>query len=191
MDVGQAWGLHATLPRSAANGPGLRYVIWVQGCSLGCKGCFNPETHSSGVERMAVSETVQDVLATPGIDGVTLTGGEPLEQPDAVASFATSLRRSSDLSIVVLTGYTRQEVMQDSGMLRAATACDVLVCGRYNEQQRVAKGLRGSRNKEYWFLTDRYGEADFDQVPEAEFVIHLDGTVTATGVDPILLGEMS
>ena len=191
MDVGQTWGLHATLPRSAANGPGLRYVIWVQGCSLGCKGCFNPETHSSGVERMAVSETVQDVLATPGIDGVTLTGGEPLEQPDAVASFATSLRRSSDLSIVVLTGYTRQEVMQDSGMLRAATACDVLVCGRYNEQQRVAKGLRGSRNKEYWFLTDRYGEADFDQVPEAEFVIHLDGTVTATGVDPILLGEMS
>ncbi len=191
MDVGETWGLHATLPRSAANGPGLRYVIWVQGCGLGCKGCFNPETHLTGIERVIVSNSVEAVLATPEIDGVTLTGGEPLEQPDAVASFAKSLRKSSDLSIVVLTGYTRQEIMGNPKMLRAATACDVLVCGRYNQEQRVARGLRGSRNKQYWFLTDRYSEADFDRVPEAEFVIHLDGTVTATGVDPILLGGMS
>jgi anaerobic ribonucleoside-triphosphate reductase activating protein len=143
------------------------------------------------VERVAVFDTVEGVLATPEIDGVTLTGGEPLEQPDAVARFATSLRESSDLSIVALTGYTRQEIMGNPKMLRAAMVCDVLVCGRYNEQQRVARGLRGSFNKEYWFLTDRYSQADFDRVPEAEFVIHRDGTVTATGVDPILLGGMS
>lgn len=191
MDVGETWEVHATLPRSAANGPGLRYVIWLQGCSLRCKGCFNPDTHVPGSEGVAVSDTVEGVLSTPGIEGVTLTGGEPLEQPDSVTTFVTSLRRSSGLSIVVLTGYTRQEIMESPKMLRAARVCDVLVCGRYNLQQRLARGLRGSRNKEYWFLTDRYSEADFDRVPEAEFVIHLDGTITATGVDPILLGEMS
>lgn len=191
MDVGETWGVHATLPRSAANGPGLRYVIWLQGCSLRCKGCFNPDTHAPGSEGVAVPDTVEGVLSTPGIDGVTLTGGEPLEQPDAVTTFVTSLRRSSGLSIVVLTGYTRQEIMESPKMLRAARVCDVLVCGRYNLQQRLARGLRGSRNKEYWFVTDRYSEADFDSVPEAEFVIHLDGTITSTGVDPILLGGMS
>ena len=191
MDVGETWGVHATLPRSAANGPGLRYVIWLQGCSLGCKGCFNPDTHAPRSDGVAVSDSVDGVLSTPGIDGVTLTGGEPLEQPDAVTTFVTSLRRSSDLSIVVLTGYTRQEIMGDPKMLRAAIVCDVLVCGRYNQEMRLARGLRGSRNKEYWFLSDRYTQADFDRVPEAEFVIHRDGTITATGVDPILLGGMS
>lgn len=187
MDILTDWALHAILPRSAANGPGFRFVVWVQGCSLGCKGCFNPETHSLASEMRPVTDVVEEVLATPGIEGVTVTGGEPLEQPAALAAFARQVRDRTKLSVIVLTGYSRDEILADPSMLEAARACDTLVCGRYNERQRLASGLRGSRNKEYWLQTSRYSERDFEHVPEAEILISPDGFVVSTGVDPILI----
>lgn len=72
--------LHAFLPRSRANGPGWRSVVWVQGCSLGCPGCFNPQTHNREEvgEAVEVAEVMQRILAA-GTEGVTVSGGEPLQ----------------------------------------------------------------------------------------------------------------
>jgi anaerobic ribonucleoside-triphosphate reductase activating protein len=95
------WRVHATMPRSRANGPGNRFVIWSQGCSLGCPGCFNPWTHDpeTAGQWVTVDDLVDDVKTEadqyrngPALDGVTVTGGEPLEQPDAVAAFGRQLR---------------------------------------------------------------------------------------------------
>lgn len=190
MDLTDRWGLHSTLSHSEANGPGNRFVVWVQGCALGCAGCFNPETHPEDAPLVAVEDTAAAVLSTAGIQGVTVTGGEPLQQPMALRRFCEIIREKSDLSIVVLTGFSQREVRMDSQKLLVAQQCDVLVCGRYNEALRIAKGLRGSGNKSYWFVTDRYSEADFEGVPAAEVFIHPDGTITRTGVDPIMLGEL-
>lgn len=179
------WRLHAVLPRSAANGPGVRYVVWSQGCALNCPGCFNPETHSAsgpGLVR-GVGEVADEALADAAhIEGVTLTGGEPLEQPAAVAAFCAEVRARSSLSVIVLTGFTRAEIEADPARSAAVADADLVVAGRYNARLRLARGLRGSSNKEYWTRTGRYTADDLAAVPELEITVADDGTVTFTGM---------
>ncbi|MFI0479465.1 4Fe-4S cluster-binding domain-containing protein [Actinomadura sp. 9N215] len=177
------WRLHAVLPRSAANGPGTRYVIWSQGCALGCPGCFNPETHAAGgADVRTVGDVAADVLADAAhLDGVTLTGGEPLEQPAAAGAFCAEVKARSELGVIVLTGFTRREIEADPARAAAVADADLVIAGRYNERLRVARGLRGSSNKEYWMRTERYGPDDLAAVPELEVTI-TGGTVTFTGM---------
>ncbi|MFI0367484.1 4Fe-4S cluster-binding domain-containing protein [Actinomadura sp. 1N219] len=180
------WRVHAVLPRSVANGPGTRYVIWSQGCALGCSGCFNPETHAQsdggGASVRTAGDVAADVLADAAhLDGVTLTGGEPLEQPAAIAAFCAEVKARGGLGVIVLTGFTRREIETDPARAAAVADADLVVAGRYNERLRVARGLRGSSNKEYWMRTDRYGPDDLAAVPELEITITA-GTVTVTGM---------
>ncbi|MFI0404783.1 4Fe-4S cluster-binding domain-containing protein [Actinomadura sp. 3N508] len=178
------WRVHAALPRSAANGPGTRYVIWSQGCALGCSGCFNPETHSADgtSRRTTAGEMAADVLAGAAhLEGVTLTGGEPLEQPAAIAAFCAEVKARSGLGVIVLTGFTRREIESDPARAAAVADADLVIAGRYSERLRVARGLRGSSNKEYWMRTDRYGPDDLAAVPELEITI-TGGTLTITGM---------
>jgi anaerobic ribonucleoside-triphosphate reductase activating protein len=181
---GTPWRMHAVLPRSRANGPGLRYVIWSQGCTLACPGCFNPETHSPGGPGLVrdPGDLADAVLAEPGIEGVTLSGGEPLEQPAAVAAFCRQLKARSGLGIVVLTGFTRAEIERDPGRMAAVAGADMVIAGRYNARLHLGSGLRGSANKAYWARTARYRAADFAAVPEVELIVAPDGSVTVTGL---------
>lgn len=175
------WRVHATLSRSAANGPGTRFVVWAQGCTLGCAGCFNPETHGPGGDVRTVGDVAAEVLGTSGIDGVTVSGGEPLEQPEALREFC-GLVRPSGLGIVVLTGFARREIEANPGLSAAVERADMVIAGRYNARLRIGAGLRGSSNKEYWAITGRYGPEDFAGVPESEIVIAADGTISVTGM---------
>ncbi|WP_217168916.1 4Fe-4S cluster-binding domain-containing protein [Streptomyces sp. AC512_CC834] len=183
--LGTPWRLHAVVPRSTANGPGVRYVAWSQGCALACPGCFNPETHpaaGAGPARTA-GEVADEVLAdAASLEGVTLTGGEPLEQPAAVAAFCAELRARSGLSVIVLTGFTRAEIESDEARSAAVADADLVIAGRYNTRLRLARGLRGSSNKEYWTRTGRYTPDDLAAVPELEITIAADATLTFTGM---------
>lgn len=182
---GSSLRVHAVLPRSAANGPGTRFTIWTQGCTLGCPGCFNPATHAvdAGGGAVPVADLVDTVLAESAqIEGVTLTGGEPLEQPVAVAALCAAIRARSDLGIVILTGFSRAEIETDPGRRSAVAAADTVVAGRYNQRRRLGTGLRGSDNKVYWHCTGRYGTADFAAVPALEIEVAVDGTLTVTGM---------
>ncbi|MCX6914324.1 MAG: 4Fe-4S single cluster domain-containing protein [Verrucomicrobia bacterium] len=182
--------LHAFLPLSRANGPGTRAVIWAQGCSLGCPGCFNPQTHAlSGGEVILVEEVFQRVARLgPAIEGITLSGGEPLQQREAMAELLARIRCETNLSVLVFTGYTWEEVSalpQARGLLASV---DVLVAGRYVAAERVARGLRGSGNKTVHLLTPRYSLADLQAVPEAEVFVGPNGEVSASGIGPLRLG---
>jgi anaerobic ribonucleoside-triphosphate reductase activating protein len=192
--AGTPWRIHAVLPRSLANGPGPRYVIWSQGCTLGCPGCFNPQTHPpagpahplTGTAAARPAEEVADaVLAeaeAAGIEGVTLTGGEPLQQPEPVSVFCDRIRAGSDLGIIVLTGFTRREIECDPARTRAVANADLVIAGRYNARRHLGSGLRGSDNKVYWARTSRYRAEQFTEVPEVEFILAPDGTLTVTGL---------
>lgn len=150
---------------------------------LACPGCFNPETHTAADGAWkTVGDLVEDVLHEPGIEGVTLTGGEPLEQPGAVAAFREELRIRSNLGIIILTGFTRAEIEADPDKTRATQQTDLVVTGRYNRRLREAKGLRGSANKVYWDLTGRYHPSELGGVPDMEVHIGDDGVVTVTGM---------
>ena len=75
----------STMARSRANGPGIRAVVWVQGCTIGCSGCYNEFTHPHKIESLYTpSEVAKWILSIDGIDGVTFSGGEPFEQAKAV-----------------------------------------------------------------------------------------------------------
>jgi anaerobic ribonucleoside-triphosphate reductase activating protein len=178
------WRVHAAVTRTRANGPGLRYGIWVQGCSLGCPGCFNPATHPGAGHGsvVPVRRSVAAVLAEPAIEGVTLTGGEPLEQPAATALFCAQVRAAGGLGIIVLTGFTRAEIEADPARLAAVAAADLVLAGRYNRHRHLGTGLRGSANKVAWPITARYSLADLDPVPALEVLLGPEGTVTVTGM---------
>ena len=156
----------ATRERTNREGPGARYAIWVQGCSLKCKGCFNPHFWSKqGGLIQDVDSLLQDVITArikyPEIEGVTFLGGEPFEQAESLSELAKRLR-DKDFSIMVFSGYTIAELMNtQSSDYRARldflNSIDLLVDGRYQQDNvDVDRPWVGSKNQEFHFLTERY-----------------------------------
>jgi anaerobic ribonucleoside-triphosphate reductase activating protein len=179
--------VHHRETASRSNGPGLRAVIWTQGCSLGCPGCFNPETHPAQAGQfISIEELTAWSLAQPApLDGLTISGGEPFQQPQALAALLSSIRNKSSLSTIVFTGYTQKELANIPFAPNALAHIDLLISGRYNQSQRIASGLIGSANKTFHFLTSRYTMADLRSVPDAEIWIKPDGSVSFSGINPL------
>lgn len=179
--------VHHFLPASRANGPGLRAVLWTQGCSLACPGCFNPETHP----RQAGSDVpVADLLATirslsAEVEGLTISGGEPLQQAPALTSLLREVRAQMPLSVILFTGYTLAEIESRPALRGVLEYVDVVLAGRYDATQHVGRGLLGSANKTLCCLTPRYRPEDFADVPEAEVVVGPDGSIVLTGIAPL------
>jgi len=160
------------LPGSRANGPGLRDVFWTAGCSIHCPGCINPHLLDArnGVDvPLAEIEEVIDSRRDV-IEGISFSGGEPTDQPAAVAHLAR-FARSRGLSVVVFTGRTLEECMMHRERRELIAACDLVVAGPYdrNAEQRTAP-LLGSANQRIHFVTERYGPQDLAEVPNAEIV---------------------
>ncbi|WP_171117643.1 4Fe-4S single cluster domain-containing protein [Streptomyces sp. Z423-1] len=182
--------IHGFEPYSAANGPGVRAVVWVQGCTLGCPGCFNPETHARGGAETPVDDLFERIRGLGDrIEGVTISGGEPLQQREPVLRLLGRIRAETSLSAVLFTGYRWPEVARMPELAALRDRVDVLLAGRYEAGRRIARGLRGSANKTLHLFGDRYTPHDLDAVPDAEVVIHPDGRLTLTGIDPLEVGE--
>lgn len=173
--------VHAVEPRSRANGPGARFVVWLQGCTLGCPGCFNPATHAPGGSARSVAELVATI--PDDVEGITLSGGEPLQQA-AGAALLLAAARARGLSTLVFSGYTLAEIEQLPDGPAVLAQLDVLIDGRYVASQRLARGLRGSANQRIHLVTSRYTLADVAATPVAEIRIGPTGDVVLTGVDP-------
>jgi anaerobic ribonucleoside-triphosphate reductase activating protein len=189
--VGERLRIHAFEPFSRANGPGVRAVIWVQGCSLNCPGCFNPETHSpAGGELVSTDELFQRIVALgDSIEGISVSGGEPLQQRRPLLALLRQVRQGTPLSVLLFTGYTWEEVQQMSEAAALLACVDVIIAGRYDPSRRLARDLRGSANQTVHFLTDCYAEGDLQAVPCAEVFITVEGEVVISGADPVRWGE--
>lgn len=181
-------GIHSFLPASKVNGPGDRCVVWVQGCSLACAGCFNPETHSfTAGQETSVDELFRRVKAIENIEGITVSGGEPLQQSEAVVRLLERIRKETALTSLVFTGFRFDEASKLPIFERLRSCVDVLICGRFQEDKRLAEGLIGSSNKTVHFFSDRYSMEDLDDVPDCEVFISADGEVVFSGIDPLRL----
>jgi anaerobic ribonucleoside-triphosphate reductase activating protein len=179
--------IHAIEPRSRANGPGARFVVWLQGCSLGCPGCFNPTTHDANTgHELEIADIAAQLAATRDIEGLSLSGGEPLQQAEAAAALLDAAR-ALGLSTLAFSGYTLDEIRQLPHGQAVLDRLDVLVDGRYVASERLASGLRGSANQRIHLLTARYQLADIESTPVAEIRIAPTGEVILTGVDPLKL----
>ncbi len=149
----------ARLPVTRSEGPGARFALWLQGCSLGCPGCCNPHLFDpAGGTEVDVEVLCAEVLAVgSAIEGLTLLGGEPFEQAEPAAELARRVR-AHGLSVVVFSGYTREELeaRPDARGLLAAT--DLLVDGRFDARRpERARRWVGSTNQRFHYLTARYG----------------------------------
>lgn len=191
--------IHHFLAESRANGPGKRCVLWVQGCSLGCSGCFNPQTHAFGDGQVVPVDEVFGWIRDHAhlVQGLTVTGGEPLQQAAGVAALLRRVKTETQLSILLLTGFSWAEIeqLERIGSRVMAEACrqilddsDVIIAGPYRHDKRLARGLLGSANKTVHFRSTRYGPADLALVPPAEIQIAKDGSILMTGIDPLQLG---
>jgi anaerobic ribonucleoside-triphosphate reductase activating protein len=179
--------VHHFLPHSRANGPGVRAVLWVQGCTLACPGCFNPDTHAwTEGEQVPVTALLQRMVAlSASIEGLTISGGEPLQQRRALLALLRRVRQETPLSVVLFTGYTWAEVQRMPDAEALLSYVDILITGRYDASQRLARDLCGSANKTVHVLTERYTLAEVQAVPLAEVIITEAGEVIVSGIDPV------
>lgn len=170
--------LYAELAGTNVLGPGRRYAIWVQGCPLACPGCMSQSTHSfAGGYTAKVTELAERILAAEGIEGLTLSGGEPFAQASVLAELVGTLQKVRDLGVMVYSGYTlaeiRRHALEDAGVAALLAVVDVLVDGRYQEGRNDGGRWRGSANQRAHCLTPRYREAMTKEFGEAGRKIEL------------------
>lgn len=197
--------LHNRMEVSEVNGPGRRSVIWLQGCTLACPGCWNPETHlyKDGVYhgRTELLNWVEEMYDKHRIEGVTYSGGEPCHQLIELGMLAKELRKKMPwLSQGLFTGYTEKELdtgrvkLYNQGLVqppkqpgaKVAAWCrlkanlDFGVFGRYNQQAPSGAPMLTSTNQALRFFTKRYDQRDFPE-QATEVSINPQGIVTITG----------
>jgi len=137
--------IHDIIKKSRVNGHGTRYTIWVQGCDRRCPECFNPGTHSHNPNKVIdVRALIQDVLNTPGIDGITLSGGEPLLQAKELSILAKAVQ-GAGLTVMIFTGYSKMPSNPDVQKLLRYT--DMVIAGKFDPTKPSKVPLIGSSNQ--------------------------------------------
>ena len=138
-----------TVTDSIVDGPGLRFVVFVQGCAHRCPGCQNPHTHDPLQGRSIEPADLLPYLDNPLLDGLTLSGGEPMDQAGDCAILAAEAKRRG-LNVWVYTGYTFDALFEEHNAERMALlqTADVLVDGPFLLAERsLDVPWRGSRNQ--------------------------------------------
>lgn len=166
------------IEKTAAEGPGTRLCIWLQGCSRHCPGCFARDTWSFEEREMY---TPQEVISMAGedVEGITILGGEPLEQIAGLLELVR-LAKEKALSVILFTGYKYEEVKQTNPDI--LKYIDVLIDGEYVQEKRsFERPLVGSANQNFIFLTDRY---DMDSFPQNRIEVRIgkDGKTVFNGM---------
>ena len=144
--------LAGIINESIVDGPGIRMVLFAQGCKHQCNGCHNPETHSfSGGTLYSIEWILAQVRKNPLLDGITFSGGEPFEQAEVFAKLAYKAKQLG-LNIMTYTGYTLENLREDSstntGWIELLNGTDMLVDGRFELKKRnMLLKFRGSENQ--------------------------------------------
>jgi anaerobic ribonucleoside-triphosphate reductase activating protein len=176
-----------THPACRVLGPGVRFVVWVQGCPLSCPGCISPQwIPFAGGTRVPVAD-LADTIAESAVDGLTLSGGEPFAQAAALARLVDLVRERRDLSVMCYTGYSLAQLRRRGGATAALLAgVDLLVDGPYVARRHADLRWRASANQRVHQLTGRHA-ADLalrDTSAGLQFEVDADGSLYWLGVPP-------
>lgn len=188
--------LHRIIPQTRAEGPGVRFCLWVQGCHTGCPGCYARDLWDpQGGYEADPGDILAQIAATEGIEGITFLGGEPMEQAEALAYIARGTKELG-LSVLTFTGLTYESLLEEGDPHRLALLkeTDLLIDGPYRKEQHdTSRPWVGSRNQRYRFLTDRYGPRDVETCHNRielrltkEGILRLNGMGDFPGLEAIL-----
>ena len=171
-----------------ALGPGLRSVVWVQGCPFKCSGCISPQWIPIKNSRIVPVEVLAaELLYNPFINGFTFSGGEPFLQAAGLAELIRVARQKRDLSLICFTGYQLADLealSSNRGVQNLLSQIDVLIDGSYQKELNDNRGLRGSSNQTIHHLTDRLRFFDFESQPRNAEIFIRDGEMLFVGVPP-------
>lgn len=175
------------VPVTEAEGPGVRFALWFQGCPLRCPGCCNPEMLKfDGGTKMLLSEVlalIEKAGRDHGVEGITFLGGEPMAHARGAVPLAQALRERG-LSVMVFSGFTVEEIQAkgDPDMLALLALTDILVDGPYQrENPDSERRWVGSTNQRIHFLTGRYHYDEQWRQPNTLEIRLRDGELTVNG----------
>ena len=139
-------------PESFVDGPGIRMTIFTQGCHHNCPGCQNPQTHDfNGGHFIDIDEIVAMIDENPLLDGITFSGGDPMDQAEALIPLARIIKERG-LNLVIFTGYTYERLMELSvgrpGLFELLSFADILIDGPFiMAKKSLELKFRGSSNQ--------------------------------------------
>lgn len=184
----------ATCPATYALGPGLRSVVWVQGCPLHCRGCTAPEFIPFTKASLISPEALADLLLRQPVEGITISGGEPFMQSGLLAEMVEIARSKRDISVLCYTGFqmeTLRKFDENSGVPALLRQIDTLIDSPFVERLNDNRGLRGSSNQRVFHLTDRMRAFDFQSGIRKVEIHVFNGEVLYVGVPPFQIVEAS
>lgn len=136
---------------SIVDGPGIRFVVFTQGCPHSCKGCHNPQTHDFNFgEYIDIDDLAKRINSNPLLKGVTLSGGEPFMQCEALVELISKL--NNNLDIITYSGFTFEEIVKkannENRFMDLLNYTDILIDGRFEEEKKDENlAFRGSSNQ--------------------------------------------
>lgn len=140
------------IEESIVDGPGIRFVIFTQGCPHHCKGCHNPQTHdfNSGKE-ISINDILQMIEANPLLKGITLSGGEPFMQAKTLSIMLDKVK-AKNLDVITYSGFTYEEILQKADnknyYKELLERTDILIDGKFEEDKKNENLMyRGSSNQ--------------------------------------------
>ena len=141
---------------SRALGPGLRYIIWTQGCLFHCANCLSPQ--SKPLDQgylMEVDSIADDIISNQNIEGITISGGEPMIQAESLCQLLDKVKdKRPELTIISFTGF-RKENLTAPAQIQLLNTIDLLIDGEYIDDLNNGVGLRGSSNQRLHFMSNR------------------------------------
>ena len=137
-------------------GPFKRFVIWVHGCCFDCKGCLAHNTKHGTYKKMTVEELGEIILQQKNIEGLTISGGEPFLQANALRKLINYLRVRKDLGVIIYSGFKRDQLEQKPEYQALLMVTDILIDGPYIEELDIGQPYIGSSNQKIHQLSERY-----------------------------------
>lgn len=141
--------LNHIIEKSYVQGPGERFTIWVQGCSIHCKDCINTDTWDFDKGNSIELDELLSLILNSTSSGLTITGGEPLDQFESILELATKLFKKK--SIFLCSGYTYEKIKKD--FKEILSSIDILCSGPFIAEKKCQSQWKGSSNQEVIFLT--------------------------------------
>lgn len=169
-------------------GPGRRIGLWMQGCSIRCAGCVSMDTWAPNDGMTSVAATLAALREwLPDADGLTVSGGEPFDQPLGLRALLEGVRSESAIDVLVYSGYPIETIAQEIGAMDGLI--DALISDPYDETQPQALPLRGSDNQRLHLLTPlgqaRFAHLDTPAPNDAarfDIMIDADGSAWLAGI---------